>query len=52
MVEQLLAAGANTEAKDKVRGGGAVEDREGSRGNTKLFLVSSLLVVVWFSSSL
>ena len=44
-VEQLLAAGANTEAKDKVRGKVGVEDGEGSRGDTQLFLLSSLLVV-------
>ena len=40
MVGQLLAAGAKTEAEDKVRGQVGVEDREGSRGDTELFLLS------------
>ena len=40
VLEQLLAAGANKEAKNKVRGDGGVEDREGSRGDTELFLSS------------
>ena len=43
VVEQLLGAGAEKDAEDRVRGEGGLRDagREGSRGNTHL-LVSSL----------
>ena len=53
VVEQLLAAGAATDAENNVRGAGngRVEDREGSEGSTRLFLISSLLCVDWFHSS-
>ena len=39
-MEQLLAAGAKSEAKNEVRGGGGMrdEDREGSMGTTHLFV--------------
>ena len=45
VVEQLLAAGAATDAKNDVRGvgSGRVEDRKGSKGSTRLFLISSSL---------
>jgi hypothetical protein len=52
VVEQLLAAGANTEAKNKVRGDGGVEDRGGSRGNTQFFFLSLWVVLFWFRSRL
>ena len=53
VVEQLLAAGAAKDAKDAVRGSGSgrVEDRKGSEGSTRCFLISSLLCVGWFHSS-
>ena len=53
MVEQLLAAGAATDAKNDVRGvgSGRVEDRKGVEGSTRLFLISSLLWVGWIHSS-
>ena len=52
VAEQLLAAGANKEAQDEVRGDCGVEDGKGSRGNTHFFLLSSLLVLFWFRSRL
>ena len=52
ILENVLAAGGNLEAKNKLRGQGRVEDRGGSRGNTQLFLLSPLLVVVWFRCGL
>ena len=52
VVEQLLASGANTAVKKKVMGDVGVEDREGSRGNTMLFLLFSLLVVFLIRSRL
>ena len=50
MVEKLLAAGAKTEAKNKVTGelGKGVEYGEGSRGSIQLLWISSLLVALWF----
>jgi len=53
VVEQLLAAGAAMDAKDKVRGVGSVrvEDRKDSEGSTHLFLITSLLCLGWFHSS-
>ena len=53
VAEQLLAAGAATDAKDMVRGVGSrrVDDRKGSEGSTRLFLISLLLCVGWFHSS-
>ena len=53
VVEQLLAAGAAKDAKNKVRGigSGRVEDRKGSEGSTRLFLIFALLCVGWFHSS-
>ena len=43
VVVQLLAAGAAKDEKDEVRGVGSrrVEDSQGSKGSTCLFLVSS-----------
>ena len=43
VVEKLLAMGANTEAKDKVRRVGVTDfDSKGSRVNTQLLVPSSL----------
>ena len=54
VVEQLLAAGVAKDAKDRVRGigSGRVEDRKGSEGSTRLFLISSLLCAGWFPQQL
>ena len=45
VVEKLLAAGANMEAKDTVRqgAGGWIENREGSQVDTQLFLLTGCL---------
>ena len=53
VVEQLLAAGAAKDVEDEVRGvgSGRVEDRKGSEGSTRLFVISSLLCVGRFHSS-
>ena len=40
VVEQLLAAGANTDVKFTVRGDCGVEERGGSRCNTQFFFLS------------
>ena len=40
VVEQLLAAGANTDVKITVRGDCGVEERGGSRCNTQFFFLS------------
>ena len=40
VVEQLLAAGANTDVKFTVRGDWGVEERGGSKCNTQFFFLS------------